>query len=157
MMNNMTRKILLLLPLVAAGVLMTPAKAQGLPDGEGRAVYENVCGSCHGADIVVGAQGTKARWEETVEAMKARGAYGSDEDFVTVVKYLTTYFGMPVPINTADSKAIQDLGLTEAEAQAVVAHRTAQGAFKTFDDVTKVAGVDKKKLELVKTRITFMP
>ena len=56
-----------------------------------------------------------------------------------------------------DAKAIQDLGLTEAEAQAIVAHRTAQGAFKTFDDVTKVAGVDKKKLELVKTRITFMP
>ena len=54
------------------------AQAQGLPDGTGRATYENVCGACHGADIVIGSQGTRARWEETVDAMRNRGAAGSD-------------------------------------------------------------------------------
>jgi mono/diheme cytochrome c family protein len=90
MMDNMKRSVLLL-TLAAAG--MGSAVAQGLPDGEGRDVYENVCGACHGADIVIGSQGSKARWEETVDAMKNRGASGSEEEFKIVTNYLAKYFG----------------------------------------------------------------
>ncbi len=92
---------MLLTPLAFAVVFSVPAAAQGLPDGDGKDVYENVCGACHGADIVIGSQGTKARWEETVDAMKNRGASGSDEDFKTVTNYLAKYFGMSVNMNTA--------------------------------------------------------
>ena len=133
-----------------------PTLAQGLPDGTGRAVFENVCGSCHGADIVIGSQGTRARWEETVEAMRNRGAAGSDEDFATVLTYLARYFGMPLNVNTAPAKDLEgELGVTAQEADAIVKHRTAQGTFKAFADLAKVPGLDAKKLDPLKGRITF--
>src|SRR5262245_5449202 len=99
MMNNMKRLVLLLAPVAIGAVLSVPASAQSLPDGEGKDTYEAVCGACHGADIVVGSQGTRARWEETVEAMKNRGASGSEDDFKTVLNYLARYFGMSVNVN----------------------------------------------------------
>lgn len=151
-MNSMKRLLLLLSPLA----VLLPVHAQGLPDGEGRDVYEYVCGACHGADIVIGSQGTKARWEETVQAMRDRGAYGSEADFETVIKYLSRYFGLPVNVNTATAKEIEtELGLTTAEAEAVVKHRTDVGEYKTFEDLGKVEGVDIAKLQPLKDRIQF--
>ena len=139
------------------GLAVVPsAQAQGLPDGTGRAVYENVCGSCHGADIVIGSQGTRARWEETVEAMKNRGAAGSDDDFKAVLDYLAKYFGMPVNVNTAAAKDLEtELGVTAEEAEAIVKHRTASGNFSAYADLAKVQGLDTKKLDLLKGRIAF--
>jgi len=129
--------------------------AQSLPDGEGREVYEAVCGSCHGADIVIGSQGTRARWEDTVDAMKNRGASGSEADFETVVNYLARYFGMSVNVNTAAPAELEtELGLTAAEAQAIVTARTA-AKIANFDALTKVQGVSAKKLEPLKSRLKF--
>ncbi len=152
----MMKLIFSLLFTCLIGFALTPlSQAQGLPDGEGRAIYENVCGSCHGADIVIGAQGTRARWEETVDAMRNRGAAGSEEDFKVVVDYLARYFGMPVNVNTATAKDLEtELGLTASEAEAIVKAR-ADGNFKAYADLTKVAGVDAKKLDLVKGRLKF--
>jgi len=132
------------------------AQAQGLPDGTGRATYENVCGACHGADIVIGSQGTRARWEETVDAMRNRGAAGSDEDFKTVLNYLARYFGMSINVNAAPAKdLVTELGVTEQEADAIVKYRTASGNFTAYADLAKVQGLDTKKLDLLKGRIAF--
>ncbi len=148
----MKRLLLLLSPLA----LLLPVHAQGLPDGEGRDTYEYVCGACHGADIVVGSQGTRARWEETVGAMRDRGAYGSEGDFETVINYLSRYFGLPVNVNTATAQVIEtEFGLTTAEAEAIVKHRTDMGEYKTMDDLAKVEGVDMAKLTPLKDRIQF--
>ena len=153
-MKPMKRNLLFL--ALASLFFLPSAFAQGLPDGPGRATYENICGSCHGADLVIGSQGTRARWEETVDAMRNRGAAGSDEDFKTIIDYLARYFGMPVNVNTASAKDLEtELGVTAAEAEAIVKHRTANGNFKAYADVTKVQGVDAKKLDLVKGRLTF--
>lgn len=151
MMKNMIRLLAWFAPLI----LLAPVSAQGLPDGEGRATYEMICGSCHGADIVIGSQGTRARWEEVVDAMRNRGAYGSEEDFKTVVNYLARYFGTPVNVNKASAKELEtELGLTAAEAEAIVKQRSA-AALKTFDELAKVPGVNAAKLQPVKGRITF--
>jgi competence ComEA-like helix-hairpin-helix protein len=156
MMYKMKRISLFFLPLSLALALMPSARAQGLPDGEGRATYENVCGACHGADIVIGGQGTKARWQETVDAMRNRGAAGSDEDFETVLKYLSRYFGMAVNVNTAAAKDLEtELGVTAQEAEAIVKYRTAAGNFTAYADLARVQGLDTKKLDLLKGRITF--
>ncbi len=154
-MNKMKASVLLLTPLAVALVATRPASAQSLPDGEGRDVYETVCGACHGADIVIGSQGSRARWEETVDAMKNRGASGSDADFTTVVNYLSRYFGMSLNVNSAAPEEIEkELGLTKAESDAIVAKRTA-AKIKDFDDLTATPGIDKKKLDLVKSRLKF--
>ena len=152
----MKRISLFFLPFSIGLALVTSAQAQGLPDGEGRATYENVCGACHGADIVIGSQGTKARWQETIDAMRNRGAAGSDADFETVLKYLSRYFGMSVNVNAAPAKDLEaELGVTTQEAEAIVKYRTTSGNFTAYADLAKVQGLDTKKLDLLKGRITF--
>lgn len=152
MMVNMKRTVLLLTVALAG---MGSAMAQGLPDGEGRDVYENVCGACHGADIVIGSQGSKARWEETVDAMKNRGASGSEEDFKIVTNYLARYFGQSVNVNTASAAELEtDLGLKKAEVDAIVAARTA-AKIANFDALVKVPGVNAKELTNLKARLKF--
>lgn len=58
-------------------------------------------------------------------------------------------FASPVNINTADaqalSKNIKGIGLKKA--QAIVAYREANGAFKKVEDLKKVKGIGKKLLE----------
>jgi quinoprotein glucose dehydrogenase len=155
MMNKMKSSVLLLTPLALVLLSLSPASAQSLPDGEGKDVYETVCGACHGADIVIGSQGTKSRWEETVDAMKNRGASGSDADFTTVVNYLARYFGMSLNMNTATADEMEkELGLSKAESGAIVTKRTA-AKIKDYNDLTATPGVDKKKLDLVKSRLKF--
>ena len=155
MMDNMKRTVLLLTPLAIALVGSGSAMAQGLPDGEGRDVYENVCGACHGADIVIGSQGSKTRWEETVDAMKNRGASGSEEDFKIVTNYLARYFGQSVNMNTATPAELEtDLGLKKAEVDAIVAARTA-AKIANFDALVKVPGVNVKELTALKARLKF--
>ena len=155
MMNNMNRIAMLLTPLAFAVAISSPVVAQGLPDGDGKDTYESVCGACHGADIVVGSQGTKARWEETVDAMKNRGASGSEDDFKTVTAYLAKYFGMSVNMNTAAPAELEtELGLSKTEIDAIVKARTA-AKIANYDALVKVPGVNAKTLALLKARLKF--
>lgn len=130
--------------------------AQSFPDGAGKDIFVNTCGGCHGADIVIGQTGTRDVWQDTVDSMRGRGATGSDDDFKLIVNYLTTYFGVPVNINSAPAKELADnLSLTGAEADAIIKYRTDKGKFKDWSDLAKVNGVDIKKLEPSKSRIKF--
>jgi competence protein ComEA len=69
---------------------------------------------------------------------------------------LSVLFGLPiaawsapVDINTADAKtlAAELRGVGETTAEAIVAYRTANGPFKTIDDLVKVRGIGAKILE----------
>ncbi|HEV8413400.1 MAG TPA: helix-hairpin-helix domain-containing protein [Bryobacteraceae bacterium] len=134
---------------------LVPVNAQSLPEGPGKSVFENTCGGCHGADIVIGQTGTRDVWQDTVDSMRSRGALGTDDDFKTIVNYLTTYFGVPVNVNTAPAKELVDnLNLTSAEADAIVKARD-KSKFKEYADLAKVDGLDIKKLDPIKSRIKF--
>ncbi len=146
---------MLLTPLAFAVAISSPVAAQGLPDGDGKDTYESVCGACHGADIVIGSQGSKNRWEETVDAMKNRGASGSEDDFKTVVNYLAKYFGMSVNVNTAAPAELEtELGLSKAEVESIVKARTA-AKIANFDALVKVDGVNVKAITPLKSRLKF--
>jgi len=148
----MKKLLLALSPLF----LLVPAQAQGLPDGPNKQLFENTCGGCHGADVVIGSTGTKERWTDTVDSMRSRGASGSEADFEKIIAYLTKYFGMPVNVNKAVAKDLAtELDITPAEAAAIVKYRTDKGNFKAWADLTKVTGLDIAKLEPLKGRITF--
>ena len=139
----------------ALSFFLIPVHAQSLPEGPGKSVFENTCGGCHGADIVIGQTGTRDVWQDTVDSMRGRGALGSDEDFKTIVSYLTMYFGVPVNVNSAPAKDLVDnLNLTSAEAEAIVKARTAS-KIKDYAELSKVQGLDIKKLDPVKSRIKF--
>jgi len=127
-----------------------------LPEGEGKAVTEKICNSCHGTENYVGKHLNKDGWEEVIQEMVSQGAQASDAEFDAIVDYLTRNFGPKVNVNQAPAKEIEtSLALTPEEAGALVRYREKNGAFKTIDDLKRVPGVDAKKIEARKAQIDF--
>ena len=65
-----------MLALVLLPVLAQEAP-KALPEDEHKQLFENVCGSCHGADRVLTEQRDKVNWSATVERMAEQGASGA--------------------------------------------------------------------------------
>jgi competence protein ComEA len=157
MMKNMNR-VALLIPAIALS--LAALQAQDLPDGKGKDLVENSCGSCHGLDVVVSQHATKDGWASIVDYMVSRGATGTPEEIQTIVDYLAKSFP-PLPttvnVNKATSMDMQtQLELTAKDADAIVKYRTDHGDFKDFDSLTKVPGVDTAKLTAKKDSIIFV-
>jgi len=150
-MKNMKRLFVLIsffaLPLV---------KAQELPDGPGKRLVEEICTGCHGLESVTSQRATRQGWESTVDYMIQRGASMKEEDARVIVDYLAKNFAAKVNVNKASAKDIASgLDLTAQEADAIVNYRKANGDFKDWDSLTKVTGVDAKKLAAKKDLVTF--
>jgi competence protein ComEA len=75
-----------------------------------------------------------------------------------VVAYLTKNFGKDsgVRINTAPFAELRVvLGFTVAEVRAFLEYRDKNGGLKSFEELTKVPGIDPAKAEAQKSRIIF--
>ena len=137
------------------------AQDDDLPEGRGKETLENTCTECHGLDKALAKFRTKARWRAIATDMRSKGATMSDSELDTLVEYLYTHFGTDetekkVNVNQATAKDIETaLELTAGEAAAIVRYREANGPFKQWQDLTKVDGVDKAKIEAKKDRLTF--
>ena len=83
--------------LLIAFFLAASVQAQDLPDGAGKDLVMNVCTVCHELTRITSKKKTKEEWNDTVDKMAARGAKASDEEFETIVNYLTKYFGKDQP------------------------------------------------------------
>jgi competence ComEA-like helix-hairpin-helix protein len=143
---------LLLLPLIFS----LPAQSQDLPEAKGRDLYEKICGSCHGTDVVFKTRTTKEKWKTTVDEMAARGAEGTDEQLDTIIDYLAKCFGPRVNVNKASAKELEtQFEVAPKEAEAIVEYRMAKGDFKEVADLKNVPGLDFKKIESVRYRIIF--
>ena len=149
---NIYRPALIFIPLLFS----LPVQPQDLPEAKGKDLYEKICGACHGTDVVFKTRTTKEKWKETVDEMAARGAEGTDEQLDTVIDYLAKCFGPRVNVNKAAAKEIEtQFDLTSAEAEAVVKYRQDKGDFKDVADLKNVPGLDFKKIESVRYRVTF--
>jgi competence protein ComEA len=137
------------------------AQALKLPEGKGRTTTEKVCGSCHGAELLIGRQETREAWAGVVDDMIQRGATGSDEEFYEVVDYLATKLSPTSPVvkinvNKATAKDLETaLRLPDKQAAAIVQYRTEKGDFKSIEQLEQVPGVDVKKIEANKNRLAF--
>ena len=144
--------VLTLLPLLCVPAL----SAQDIPDGPGKDTTVKVCTACHDLGVLTNMNGGEDIWQSVVDDMKSRGADGSDADFKTIVTYLAKYYGPVVKINTDAAGDIKtNLGLTDAEAAAIVKYRTDNGGIKTWDDLMKVPGLDTSKLMGLQKRIKY--
>lgn len=151
---NIYPSALLALPLLYC--FTAQAQEQELPDAKGKDIYENICGACHGTDVVLKIRTTKDKWKATVDEMASRGAEGTDEQLDTIIDYLARCFGPNVNVNKAEAKDIQSqLDVTPDEAGAIVKFRQDKGDFKTLADLKNVPGLDFKKIEPLRYRITF--
>lgn len=145
-------------PIVILFVVAGIAAAQAeLPDGEGKALVKKICTSCHGLDTITGQHMGKSEWSDTVNEMITDGAQGSDEEMDKIVDYLARNFGpRQVNVNSANAAAIANaLGIPQDQAAAIVAYREKNGNFKQWQDLKNVPGLDMKKIEQDKDRLTF--
>jgi competence protein ComEA len=132
-----------------------------LPEGPGKETMERVCGMCHAANFSLDKGNTHDGWTQTVSEMVARGAQGSDEEFATVVDYLTKNYPpkaeqKKVNVNKAEASELQTgLKLAEKDAAAIVAYRKQNGDFKDLAGLKKVPGIDATKLDSIKDQIAF--
>lgn len=118
--------------------------------------FTTVCGRCHPIERVTVNRRSRSQWEETITTMiTARGAQISDEDFDTVLTYLTRVYGR-VDINRATTDDITEvLAIPEAMAGAIVAYRSEHGRFEDFEALARVPGIDRAALETRREAIAF--
>jgi competence protein ComEA len=143
-------------------VTLLPALADdtsaSLPDGPGKETTVKLCGKCHGVGVAVSRRETADGWNAIVLQMIKRGAKGTDDQFGEVVDYLAAHFPKEakVMVNTASAHDLEvGLGISEKDASAIVNYRQEKGAFKTFEDLVKVPGIDISKLETRRSTIEF--
>jgi competence ComEA-like helix-hairpin-helix protein len=150
----MKRPILAIIPLLISS--LAPAmQAQDLPEGKGKDVLENVCGACHGVDLISGRRATKEGWGYIVDDMVSRGASATNEQIKTINEYLAKNFGQVNTNKAASAEIASVLEITAEQADAIVKYRKDHGDFKTLDDVKKVPGLATADLDKKKDRIVF--
>jgi len=147
--------------LFVTGTLTAQTQTLTLPPGEGKETTEKVCGSCHGAELLIGRQESRETWGAIVDDMLQRGATGTQDEFYEVVDYLAKNFSKTSPsvkinINKLTAKDLEKvLRLTDKQAAAIVHQREEKGDFKSLEDLKKVPGVDAAKIEAGKNRLSF--
>jgi len=148
------KRLILIVPFLISASLPL-AQAQDLPEGKGKDVVEQVCGACHGTDLVAARRATRQGWSYLVDDMVSRGASATNEQIATINEYLTAHFGQ-VNVNKEPSAQIASvLEITAAQADAIVKYRTDHGDFKTMDDLKKVPGLETAKLDSKKDRVVY--
>jgi cytochrome c5 len=78
--------------LTAGAVIAQPS---ALPDGPGKEIIESTCTACHGADLIYGQLRTPDEWGQVVDRMVGNGASMSDDQYKTVLTYLSTQLAKP--------------------------------------------------------------
>jgi competence protein ComEA len=148
------KRLTLFVPFLISA-LVPLAQAQDLPEGKGKDVLEQVCGACHGTDLIASRRATKQGWSYLVDDMVARGASATNEQIQTINEYLSKNLGQ-VNVNKGPSAELASvLEITSTQADAIVKYRMDHGDFKTVDDLKKVPGLETAKLDSKKDRVVF--
>jgi len=148
--------------LVAGQESQAPrASGEGLPDGPGKDVTVQACGTCHEGRRAASVRLTRDGWAAVIEDMQKRGARVSEQEFPVILDYLTTHFLgealQPLNLNTASQIDLEAAGgLLRSEAAAVIRYREQYGRFKTLDDLKNVPGLDFKKIENRRDSVVVM-
>ena len=144
-----------LVPAGRAAALQQAAPQKALPDAPGKAVVERVCTTCHGAGEMTNSPRTAPAWRETLELMRGYGVEASEEDWKTVTSYIMANVAF-LNVNRAPAEDIGAvLAVDQKTAEGIAAYRDAQGGFKSIDDVKRAPGVDERRIDALKTRLTF--
>ncbi len=150
--------------LLMLTMLLPPAAADEkprLPEGPGKAATEKMCGTCHGVGIFINRRESREGWNGIIEDMLHRGMKGEDEELGEVSDYLAQFLsksapGAKVNMNVGSAKAIVSaIGISEAQAAAIVKYRAENGKFKSLDDLLKVPGIDGAAIESQKAKLDF--
>lgn len=133
-----------------------PAPMTTFPEGAGKDVAVRICSECHPITNVTKHRESRTGWGKILEKMIGEGAHIPDDDWETLVAYLSVTLGKKVKINEATAAIIAETFDIEDElAAAVVKYRSQKGPFKTWKDVAAVPGIDAKRVEEQKDNLDF--
>lgn len=92
--------LVLLLPVVVAGCSKSEAPKPAAPPAavseaaEGKALFEQKCGVCHGLDRATARRESREKWIQVVEEMKAKKAdWFTDAEAAKIVEFLASEHG----------------------------------------------------------------
>jgi competence protein ComEA len=140
---------------MAAILIALTLVAQQLPEAPAKKTVAAVCAACHDLDTAIAMRHSRTGWQAVVDAMINRGARATDAEFGAIVEYLAKYFGT-VNVNTAEAREIADvLGISPAEADAIVHYRSGNGEFMDIEGLKKVPGLNASLIEERKDRVVF--
>lgn len=95
-------------------------------------------------------------WGAVIDEMTTEGAQATDDEFSQIIDYLVANFPEKIDVNNAPARLFETvLELSTKESDAVIQYREQKGVFKSLDDFEKVPGLDAKKIQEHKDRITF--
>lgn len=135
-------------------------QAADLPAGSGRETLIRDCTGCHRADDFAAYRHTPDEYRSIVYRMGDR-AQAPARDLDEITAYLAKNFPKvedpsKVNVNKATAKELETrLGLTAKEAEAIVAYREQHGDFHAPGDLYIIYGVDGRKIEAAKDKISF--
>ena len=131
-----------------------------LPEGDGKKIIQQQCAGCHPGNALAGYQKTREDWDAIVARMGQRTTATRDE-LTTLTDYLATNFPKvddptKVNMNKADAKEMSErLGLSAAEADAIIKYRDRRGNFRAWGDLLVIYGVDGTKIESLQDKMSF--
>ena len=153
----MTARSYLLLLLLSTALV----QAQEMPEGQGKQIILRECTACHLPDHFTKYQHTPEEWQAIVIRMGARVKSASKDELDIVTKYLSTNYPKvevagKLNVNKAKAAEIQtQLSLTPEEADAIVKYRERHGDFREWGELLAIYGVDGRKIEAAKDRMSF--
>jgi len=149
-----------IIPLLIGATVWCSSLWADLPPGPGKEETIRACSRCHAPELATAQRLTRDQWQATISKMANLGAEASDNEFEAILNYLAQNFGpqaaQPVNVNKATAVEIECvLELTRSESRAIVQYRQQHGPLKTLDDLSKVPGLDSKKIMARKSLVTF--
>jgi DNA uptake protein ComE-like DNA-binding protein len=140
---------------LAVAALASGALAQPAPDDPNAAGVKAVCGRCHDAEkIYQFPPQSWDRWNAIFGQMVRLGAKGSNEELQQVQNYILDHHTV-LNVNTGSADELQwVLNADDAVVQAIIARR-AQKPFRTPAELQAIPGVDGRRVDLLKDRLTF--
>ncbi len=152
------------LPVILSFAALAPARAQSIddfPEGPGKQYVQQICLQCHQPAFLLQQRRAEDDWKRTVTRMSQKGLGGPVENYDAVAAYMAKNFAKKedaskVNMNKAtNDEIVAKVGLTKDEAAAIIAYREKHGDFHEWDDMLVIYGVDGRKLEANKDKMTF--
>jgi len=152
----------MLKPALIALFAIIPVFAQNdFPDGPAKEYVQKICLQCHPASQLLSQHRTEADWKRTVARMAQKGVSAPSDQFDAIAIYMAKNFGKTedttkLNMNKASAEQIANaIGLTPDEAKALVSYREKHGDYREWGEMLVVYGVDGRKLEAAKDKMTF--
>ncbi len=150
-------------PLALSVLLISPALAQkDFPDGPAKEYITRICLQCHEPSQLLGQRKSESDWRATIQRMSQKGIAAPAEQYDAITAYMIKNFpktedATKINMNkaTADQIVAAGLGLTLDEAKALVAYREKHGDYREWGEMLVVYGVDGRKLEAAKDKMSF--